>query len=295
MLRLRSLLFSPGNVPKMLSRLETVAEADAFVPDLEDSVPKSEKAAARVAVGSWLERIGEERLKGNVRSHLVPRVNSLRSGLFEEDLEAVIAPGVDAVTVGKVDDAKDVLEIAHAMTEVERVKGIERGTVKLVPWLETALGIVNAFQICSAHSRVGGVAFGGEDFKTDMGIGHSNFAAEFLFPRRVISLCARAARVAAFDTPWTVFKDQEGHAKDCEYVSQLGFTGRFCIHPDGVGTVNTAFTPSPESVARATGIIKAYEQAESLHQRGSVNFEGESVDFPVYERAKALVEKASRT
>ena len=203
MIRLRSLLFVPGNRFNMLEKATGFAP-DAYIPDMEDSVPWEEKANARNVVASFLPRLAE-----NGRP-IIPRVNSLDTGLMEDDLEAVVGPSVYGVSVGKVDSAEDVERISKVVERLEAKAGLEGGHVKLVAWIETAVAIVNAYEICAASPRVVGVAFGAEDFTNDMGIERTDGGAEVAYPRSVICVAARAAGVLALDTPYFAFRDAAG-------------------------------------------------------------------------------------
>ena len=155
MTRLRSLLFVPGNQAKMLAKAESVA-ADAVVPDLEDSVPDAEKANARAMTASVLPRLAAK------KPLVVPRVNSLGTPWLEDDLAAVVGPGVYGVSVGKIDEPDDIDEISTLLTRLERRAGLAVGSVKLIPWIETTKAIVHCYAICRASERIVAAAFGAD-------------------------------------------------------------------------------------------------------------------------------------
>ncbi len=281
---LRSLLFVPGNRRDMLEKARTLP-ADILVPDMEDSVPMAEKQNAREVTASMLSDLAQ------AGQRVVPRPNSLDTGLLESDLEAVVGPHIYGVTIGKVASAWDVAQIVSVIEMLERRVGLASGHVKLIPWIETARAIVNAYEICAASSRVIGVAFGAEDFTLDMGIQRSDEGAEVMYPRTAIAVAARAAGVAALDTPYTNFRDPEGLQRDIQEARRFGFRGKFAIHPAQLETINALFAPSPEEVEYARQVVQAFEEAEAAG-KGATSLEGKMIDVPVVRRARSLLAQA---
>ena len=278
---LRSLLFVPGNRSDMLEKARNL-RADALVPDMEDSVPAEEKSKARETIASELPILAE------VGHKLVPRTNSLATGLLEEDLTAVIGPYCYGVTVGKVDSAWDVQQISRIIEPLERKAGLPPMSVKLIPWIETAKAIVNAYEICAASPRIVAVALGAEDFTNDMGIKRTDGGGEILYARMAIAVAARAADVLALDTPHTNFRDLEDLRRDAQVAQRYGFRGKFAIHPGQVETIESVFSPSPEDVEEARRILQAWNEAEAAG-RGSTSLDGKMIDVPIVERARSLL------
>jgi citrate lyase subunit beta/citryl-CoA lyase len=162
---IRSLLFVPGNSEKMLSKILSMEQSqlpDAFVPDLEDSVPVDQKDHARDVTAKFLS----DHIKSDKKFLVIPRVNAtMGDDVLYKDLSAILSPTVDAVTVGKIETAYDVARISEMLSQVESEKKIQK-KIKLIPTIETALGIVNAYLISSSHpDRLIGVAFGADDCK----------------------------------------------------------------------------------------------------------------------------------
>ena len=281
---LRSLLFVPGNAPRMLERALGLAP-DAFIPDMEDSVPWDEKANAREVVASYIPQLAK------TGKPVIPRVNSLDSGLLEADLAAVVGPRVFGVSVGKVDDAAILNRVSALIGEAERRAGMDDGAVRLVPWIESASAIVNAYDICRASARTVAVALGAEDFTNDMEIERRDDDAELVYPRSVIAVAARAAGVLALDTPYFAFRDADGLRENSRASRGVGFRGRFAIHPAQIETINEVYSPSAEQIDRARREIEAFEEAASVG-RGSTSLDGKVVDVPVVKRAQALIELA---
>ena len=281
---LRSLLFVPGNAPRMLERALGLAP-DAFIPDMEDSVPWDEKANAREVVASYIPQLAK------TGKPVIPRVNSLDSGLLESDLAAVVGPRVFGVSVGKVDDAAILARVSALIGEAERRAGMADGAVRLVPWIESASAIVNAYDICRASARTVAVALGAEDFTNDMEIERRDDDAELVYPRSVIAVAARAAGVLALDTPYFAFRDTDGLRENSRASRGVGFRGRFAIHPAQIEIINEVYSPSAEQIDRARREIEAFEEAASVG-RGSTSLDGKVVDVPVVKRAQALIEQA---
>lgn len=278
---LRSLLFVPGNRAAMLDKAVAL-RPDAVVPDMEDSVPIAEKANARGLVASVLPKLAES------GHQVIPRVNGLQTGLIDEDLAAVIGPHISGVSVGKVGDADEVRRIADKVARAEAASGVSFGSIALVLWVETARAIVNALSICTASKRVAAIAFGAEDFTNDMAVPKTEFGQEIAYPRSVVAVTARAAGVLALDTPYFNYTNEEGLRQDSIASRNLGFRGRFAIHPSQIEAINASYLPSEAETEQARRVIAAFEEAES---RGSAatSLDGKVIDVPVVERARKML------
>lgn len=283
---IRSLLFVPGNRAHMLDKA-TGLKPDAVVPDMEDSVPRGEKRNARRLVASYLRTLAE------AGHRIIPRVNALNTGLMEDDLRAVIGPYIYGVSVGKVGSAEDVRRVADTIGRMEIEADIPFGSVSVVPWVETASAIVHAHAICTASKRVAAVAFGGEDLTNDMGIQRTKSEREVEYPRRVAAVAARAARVLALDTPYFDYRDTDGLKRNSVESRNLGFQGRFAIHPSQIETINAAYAPSAAEIEQAQRVVAAFEEAE---RRGSAatSLDGMVIDVPVVERARKALDAAKQ-
>ena len=281
---LRSLLFVPGNQARMLERASGL-KPDAFIPDMEDSVPIDEKANAREVTASYLARLAAS------GSPVIPRVNALDTGLLDDDLKAVVGEHIFGVSVGKIDTPGDIATISAKLDALERGAGIAVGIVRLVPWIETAMAIVNLYEICRASPRIVGVAFGAEDFTNDMGIERTESEAETFFARNAISVAARAADVLALDTPYFSFRDPDGLRENARTARQYGFKGKFAIHPAQIDIINETFSPSAAEIEHARRVVEAFEEA-ARRGRGSTSLDGKVVDVPVVKRAQATLELA---
>ncbi|MDC0035411.1 CoA ester lyase [Chloroflexi bacterium] len=281
MIYLRSLLFVPGNQPNMLTKAASFTP-DAFVPDMEDSVAWDDKSQARQVVTDHLEMLGKTGIK------VIPRINSLDTGLCEEDLASIVGPHIYGVSVGKINTVEDVRLISKYVGRLESKSEIPQGSIKLVLWIETAVGLLNAYEILSSNDRIIAAAFGAEDFTNDMGIKRNEDDREILFPRSQIAIAAKAAEVLALDTPFFGFRDPDSLRINSELSKSVGFKGKFAIHPFQVEVINECFSPSEEEINHALEVIKVFEEAASKG-RGSTSLEGQVIDVPVVKRAEALI------
>ena len=281
---LRSLLFVPGNRADMLAKAVALTP-DAFVPDMEDSVPVEEKAHARDVTASFLPQLAQRGVL------VIPRVNALETGLLEADLAAVVGPHSYGVSVGKIYAPRDVEIISDILARLELKGGLPVGQTKLVLWIETAMAIVQAYDICAASPRIVGVAFGAEDFTHDMGIERSDDDSEVAMPRSLVCIAARAANVLALDTPYFLFRDPEGLRHNALASKKIGFKGKFAIHPSQLDIINATFSPSPEEIDYARRVVAAFEDAERAG-KGATSLDGKVIDVPVMKRARALLEVA---
>lgn len=283
---LRSLLFIPGNRTDMLHKATSLTP-DAFVPDMEDSVPVEEKATAREVTASFVAQLAQSGVR------VIPRVNALETGLLEDDLAAVVGPHIYGVSVGKIYTPQDVLAIDEVLTRLERSAQVTPGQTKLVLWIETALAIVHCYEICKSSQRIVAVAFGAEDLTNDMGIERTADDSEVAVPRSLTCVAARAAAVLALDTPYFLFRDPDGLQQNALASKKIGFKGKFAIHPSQIPTINAIFSPSAADIDYARRVVAAFEEAERTG-RGSTSLDGKVVDVPVVKRARALLEVVAR-
>jgi citrate lyase subunit beta/citryl-CoA lyase len=283
---LRSLLFIPGNKSNMLEKA-LGAKPDAFVPDMEDSVPDAEKAAARETIKAHLPRLAA------AGPLVIPRVNALDTEWIEADLAAVVGPHIAGVCVGKIRNPSDIAVLSGFLDDLEQRAGLQAGHVKLIPWLESAEAIVNAAEICRSSPRLLGVAFGAEDFTQDMGIERLDDEAQLAYPRSALCIAARASQIAAFDTPYFLYKDDAGLRANALAAKRMGFKGKFAIHPAQIAGINETFAPSADEIEQARRVVTAFEEAEQ-QGRGSTSLDGKVIDVPVVKRARDVLALAQQ-
>jgi len=278
---LRSLIFVPGNRANMLERARGFA-ADIIMYDLEDSVPPAEKVNARDLSRQWVPELRKAGRK------VMVRCNGLDTGLTRDELAAVIGPDLYGVSVGKTESSWDLQEIDRIIGPYEAAAGLEPGSIKLIPWIESARAVMNAQQMASASRRIIAIAFGAEDYTVDMGLQRTDSGQEVYVPRSTTAIAARAAGVASLDSPYVAFRNPEGLKEDCAAARQMGYNGKFAIHPAQIDTINQTFSPHPDDVAYARRVMEAWNRAEAAG-RGSLDLDGKMVDVPVVKRAQNLL------
>jgi citrate lyase subunit beta/citryl-CoA lyase len=252
---------------------------------MEDSVPDAEKDSARKTIQAFLPKLAETGVP------ILPRVNSLNTGWTEQDLAAVVGPDIVGISIGKIEGPLDIETVCDLLGERERSVGLSGGSLKLVPWLESARALVKCYEVCASSPRIIGVAFGAEDYTHDLGIERLDDESEVAYARHVLCVAARAARVTALDTPYFRFKDEDGLRANCRQSKQYGFKGRFAIHPAQIEAINEAFSPSKTDIEYAKKVVAAFEEAEAAG-RGSTSLDGKVIDVPVVKRARALLKLA---
>jgi len=282
---LRSFLFVPGN---RVDRIEKAiaSSADAVIIDLEDAVTPSQKETVRDQVGTFLKTAS--------RKNLFVRVNGVDTPFFDEDIEKVTEASVYGVVVPKAEKPEAIQKVDRKLTDLERKKSISGGQIRLVLMIETALGLSRVREIGASTPRILGIAFGAGDLTLDLGAKLSRTGEELLFARSSLVLSCRLAGVTPIDAPYIIdVKDAEGLRAEALRSRQLGFRGKFCIHPSQVEFVNEVFSPTQEEIDRAKKIVDAFEQAKEKGI-GAIALEGEFVDPPIYNKAKQLLDDAKK-
>ena len=279
---LRSLIFVPGNRSNMLEKAKDF-KTDIVMVDLEDSVPPNEKFAARELASEWVD------ILSNHNQKVMVRVNSLDTGLTKDEITNIISPRLYGISLGKVTSRWDIQSLDSMLVEAEGRLQIPAGTIKIIPWIETAQSIMRLDDISKASNRIIAVAFGAEDYTNDMGVQRTDMGEEVEFPRSVVAIAARAANIGALDSPFVSFKDHVNLKTDSIKARQLGYTGKFAIHPDQLEIINQTFSPSQEDIAYALAIVEGWNDAVEMG-RGSFDLNGKMVDVPVVKRAQNLLD-----
>jgi len=278
----RSLLFVPAHVEKMLDKALGLP-LDATILDLEDAVPPAQKAAARDGARGYVARRP---------GHAFVRINPLTSrapfttACGADDLAAVVRPGLRGVVFPKLETPEDLEAIDEALAEAERRAGLAEGGVELYTILETARGVLEAPAVARVKiRRPHRLCFGAGDFTRDIGVEWTRDERESFTARSMIVLASRAAGLPApIDTVFVDFNDPEGLAASTRAAKQLGFRGKFVIHPSQVPIVNDVFTPTAEEVAWARRVMERLAAAER-EGLGAFVMDGRMVDYPIVERA----------
>ncbi len=279
----RSRLYLPGNQPKLMVNAG-LHHPDGVILDLEDSVHPDEKDTARLVVRNALRAIdflGAERMV---------RINQLPLGF--EDLKAIVPEGPDLILIPKVEHADQVREVDERIRGV-RAKDGHGHAIWLMPILESALGIENAFEIASASKIVVALTIGLEDYTADLGVVKTQEGGESAFARMRLVNAARAAGIQAIDSVYGDVGNVEGLQEWARRSRALGFEGMGCIHPRQIEPIHEAFAPSPEEIEKAMKIVAAFDEAKAKGL-GVVRLGTKMIDPPVVARALHLVNNARK-
>ena len=279
----RSMLFLPGNSPNILLNADFLG-SDSIILDLEDAVAPTEKDAARILVRNAITSLGYTR-------EVIVRINPVESPYWQKDLRAIIPVKPDMIMPTKVGCAADVKIVADFITQLEKEYGMEEGGVKMIPLIETALGVENAYEIASADPRVTAIFLGGEDFTADMRCKRTKEGTEIFYARSRMVLAARAAGVDVYDTPWTDVEDYDGLIEDAKFAKSLGFTGKSSISPRHIPFINEVFSPTEEEIQYARDVFACIEKAKA-EGKGVVSLRGKMIDAPIVARARQVLEAA---
>jgi citrate lyase subunit beta/citryl-CoA lyase len=279
---MRSWFYTPGNNEKMVAKAPDIP-ADIVIFDLEDSVPPSEKAKARQLIRDNLE------VAGSNGSTVFARVNNWETGLTDDDLEAVAWQGLGGVVLAKCDCLDHVRRLDWRLEELERRRGLPVGSVAVQLQIESAVGLMNAYQSAVASPRVNSLAFGALDYAKDMRVTIGADGSQLLFARSHLAVMARAAQCLAIDSAFVDYKDMEGFAKDTQEGRSLGFEGRMLIHPAQVEPAHRLYAPSADQIEWALGLVKAFESEALAKGLAAIAFKGKMVDTPVYQSALGIL------
>ena len=277
----RSLVFVPGNNPRFLEKAKSLP-ADIVCFDLEDSVPDKEKKKARALIKNTLKQ------RKKYSPDVFVRINSPESGMVEADLKEIVQKGIDGIVIPKVNSVKELKKIEKIISSLEKKRKIKG--IRLIPSIESALGVVNCYEIASSSKRIVALVFGIFDLLNDMGIEYTKGnPSGAKYSRYKVPVVATAAGVAAIDGIWQDLKDKSGFVKDCQVGRSLGYAGKSVIHPDQIKTVHKIFHPSKPEIAWAKKVCSVYKKS-TKKGTGATVVEGKMIDEVHYKRAKALLE-----
>ncbi|OZF02509.1 CoA ester lyase [Rhodococcus sp. 15-1154-1] len=287
----RSLLFVPGHKPDWVDKAVR-AGADAVILDLEDSVPENSKNDARGHVAETIERLSRE--AGSIG--ILVRPNAFDTDHFAADLESVVRPGLDGLLVPKLRDENDIHKLDGVLTFLEVRHHLPRGTVELVPSLETAGSVANAHQLArsprvttlqTATARDGDIA-------RELGFRWSAGGLETVaFRSNAILACRSNGLHHPLCGVWQEISDIEGLRAFATQNRNLGFRGQLVLHPSHVPVVNDIYSVSSSELARAQRLIAAFELAVDSGSAAAM-FEGEHIDVAHVKTSRDLIDLARR-
>ena len=280
----RSLLYVPGNMPSMLQNIP-LFNCDAIQIDLEDAVPYSEKDAARILVGRFLEGYK------NRNKEILVRINGLDTKWALDDLKTVL-PGIpDGIRLPKADSPDVVERLGALLTEYEEELGLDIGHFRILPSIETAEGVINAVQTARSSPRLIGLAFGAEDYTATMEIERTKSGEELFNARMNVLWGAKAAGIQAIDSIFADVNDMDALRKETELIKRLGFTGKCMVNPRQIDVIHDVFAPKQAEVDYALEVMDAIKRAREMGT-GVISLKGKMIDRPVVVRAARVLNTA---
>jgi citrate lyase subunit beta/citryl-CoA lyase len=277
---LRSLIFVPGNNLRFLEKAKTLT-VDIVCFDLEDSVPLNEKDVARNLIKEVLVKRDE------YKAEVYIRINSPESDMIEDDLAKIVQKGIDGIVIPKVNNVKELKKIERLLSTVEKKRKLT--PIELMPSIESAEGVVNAYNIAISSKRISALVFGVFDLLNDMGVEYTKQSEGAKYARAKIPIDAKAAGKYAIDAIWQDLSDEAGLGQDCAIGKSLGYVGKSVIHPDQIPVVHRIFHPSQAEIDWAEKVCQAYIESTKKN-KGATLVEGKMIDEVHFKRAKTLLD-----
>lgn len=281
----RTALFIPVHIEKFVAKAHTRG-ADAYILDMEDSVPLAQKDEARTCIVPAAKTVAQDGADALVRINLDESLAML-------DLEAAVDESVRAIVVPKVETAEQIQRLAAKIDELEQLKGMAKGHTAMIAMIESVDALPRLDDIAGAHPRVVAMTLGSEDFSATAGM--QPLPQTLLLPNQMLAFACRRANIMPLGFPGSIadYSDIDAFRETIKFAKQLGFVGAFCIHPKQVVVLNEELTPSEEEIADAKGLLAAFEEGIAAG-KGAVEYKGKMIDLPVVERARELLRNAEK-
>ena len=287
----RTALFAPGSKDRVMAKaLESGADAAIF--DLEDSVAIAAKPEARRLVAAQIDAVAAS---GKPAPGIFVRTNSPMTGMLEDDLSAVVRPGLDAIFLPKGETIEEVKACAAMLDKFEAAKGMKSGSVEICLMIESALGIYNCYSLIKASPRVTATCIGSArdgDLQTDLGCAWSIEGTELIYAKSKVLCDTRAAGAYPLDGVYSDISDEAGLIQDSTLSARLGFLGRTPIHPKQIAPIRKAYAVPETEVIYYTRVVSEFEAAEKSGI-AAITIDGKLVDYAMYSRAKRVLALAA--
>lgn len=280
----RSLMFVPAHNTRLMDSACRI-NADILLPDIEDSVQPSENK--QVARDNILRYVAEGKFKNRV---LYPRINDRESGHLLKDVYQLAVEGISGFVYPKATCGQDIYFIGKLLDTIEYEKGFPSGTFKLIPLIETTGAVLNVQEICQASPRVVAVAFGCEDYVTDLGGEHDPEGVSIFMARTKIAMAAKEAGIIPIDTVHIKVHDLEDLEKNLILSKKLGFEGMLVLNPKELPLVHKYYSPSEEEIEWAKEMIRLSDEAFSTG-KGVAVINGKFIGPPMLKKAKDIMNK----
>ncbi|OBJ46463.1 citrate lyase [Mycolicibacterium mucogenicum] len=273
----RAVLVAPASDErKAIKALES--DADEVVLDLEDAVPPDRKVAARALIYQLIST-------GRRRGTIAVRINAISSAWGADDLAACArASGLDSIVIPKAESAQNMLEADRALSGTN---------VKIQALVETPSGVQNLAEITTATTRLVGLIIGYADLGAALGRTSTAPHEQWLSIQSAVLVAARAADIDAIDGPHLGITADDRFLAALTWTRDLGFDGKWIIHPTQINDTIAAFTPSPVDVDNARQII-AELAAAAIEGRGAARLNGQMLDEAVAVAARRVLRRAGQ-
>jgi len=279
-----SRLYLPGNTPSLMINAG-IHKPNGLILDLEDAVAVSKKAEARFLVRNALRSLnfyGAERMV---------RINQIPKGL--DDLAYIIPHNVNLILVPKCESADELKQVNQKIADLKK-RSTDTSPVWLMPIIESALGVIKAFEIATAADNVAALAIGLEDYTADLGVRRTAEGTESFYARSQVVNACKAAGIQAIDSVFSDVGDMEGLKQNVLKSKALGFDGMGCIHPRQIGVIHEFFAPDDSEIDKAKKIVNAFVEATEKGL-GVVSLGTKMIDPPVVKRAQKTIDLAIST
>lgn len=280
----RTMMFLNAQKPGLIKD-PYIYKPDSIMLDLEDAVAENQKDAARFSLFHALRSID---YRGCER---VVRINGLDSPYWKEDIRCSVAGGCDSIRIPKTETKEDVKLVESEVIKAEREFGRPEGSVLIMAAIESARGVLNAFEICEASDRLFGIALSGGDYTKDLQTHITGTGIELMGARQHLVIAARAAGVQCFDTVYTDLNNMEGFRQDVETIHLMGFDGKSIINPRQINTVHEIYTPTQKDIVFAEKVVKEIEEKKA-QGIGVFTVDGKMIDIAFYDGAKRTIDLA---
>ena len=212
----------------------------------------------------------------------VVRINSLDTDIGRDDLKILDHCIPDAILIPKVNSADDVIECE---------KLINNEDIKIWVMMETALSIVNAYEIAKVSKALKCFVMGTNDLSTELGIEEDLKRTALQTSFEKCMMASKAYKISILDGVFNDIKDSEGFEQECVYSHGLGFDGKTLIHPSQINICNKIFTPTPDQLEKARSIVSAFEKARKEDPEvGVIVFEGSQIEELHVAHARRILE-----
>jgi citrate lyase subunit beta/citryl-CoA lyase len=262
-----------------------IYKPDSIMLDLEDAVAENQKDVARFSLYHALKEIdyhGVER---------VVRINGLATPYWHEDVRCSVEGGCDAIRLPKTESAEDVKRLERAIENAEIEFGRPKGSTLIMAALESAKGVLAAYDICCSSERMFGIALSGGDYTKDLQTSITGTGLELMGARQSMIISARAAGVQCFDTVYTDLNNMDGFREDVKTIQLMGFDGKSIINPRQIKIVHEIFTPSEKEIIFAEKVVREIDEKKAMGI-GVFTVDGKMIDIAFYDGAKKTLDLA---